>query len=225
MSTSWIGRRGAERLRRFIALTLAALAFAMASPARAFQATQNADGSFEYFFAAPSLRIESAGDLDLTGLSFIEGVADGFRVGASFGLDWLGGESGWLAQSAATWSGLATLPRSLAIISGGDLDLGSARLRLAGGTISLTGETIRLGGGAIIDAGGSGAIVITAPDGTIPVRPVPLPGSEGAITILPGGDIGLIGTSPIPEPTTAALLLAGLLALAGVAGRGARMAQ
>ncbi|MBK8121267.1 MAG: hypothetical protein IPK39_20520 [Sulfuritalea sp.] len=84
---------------------------ASAMPVHAFQPTVLADGSFEYFFAAPSLDIRSAGDLDLTGLSFIDGVEGGFRVGASFNLDWLGGEKAWLASPASTWSGLDTLPR------------------------------------------------------------------------------------------------------------------
>ena len=69
MSTSWIGRRVAERrqaARGFVAFALAALALAAALPAHAFQKTATADGSFEYFFAAPSLEIRTAGDLDLS---------------------------------------------------------------------------------------------------------------------------------------------------------------
>jgi len=130
-------------VRRFAAFVFAALAVAAALPAHAFQKTSFADGRFEYFFAAPSLDIRGAGGLDLTGLSFIEGVEGGFRVGALFNLDWLDGERAWLASSASTWSGLDILPRSLSIISRGNIDFGTVRLSLPGGTISLAAGGIR----------------------------------------------------------------------------------
>jgi len=212
-STNSIGRRAAERessrvMRGFAACVFAALTVVMALPAQAFQKTSFADGSFEYFFAAPSLDIRGAGDLDLTGLSFIEGVTGGFRVGASLDLDWVGGENAWLASPASTWSGLDTLPRSLSFFAGGSLNLGATRLTLLGGTISLTaGGPLVVGDGSMFDVGGGG--IISGP-GTLLPR-------------LPGGDITLIGgPSPIPEPASVALMLAGLLALAGVATRRAK---
>jgi hypothetical protein len=193
-------------VKRFAAVAFAAFSIAVALPAHAFQKTSLADGSFEYFFAAPSLDIRSAGDLNLVGLSFIEGVAGGFRVGALFNLDWLGGEQALLASPASTWSGLDTLPRTLSVIAGGSLDLGATRLTLLGGTISLTaGGALTIGDGSVFDVGGTGGGVIRGP-GTL--LPSPL-----------GGDIRLTGPSPIPEPTTPALLLAGLMALAGFVRR------
>jgi hypothetical protein len=42
---------------------------------------------------------------------------------------------------------------------------------------------------------------------------------DGTFLIQPGGDIPLVSPSPIPEPSTAALLLAGLLGLAGIVSR------
>jgi hypothetical protein len=221
-------RRAAERLRRGVAATVAALAVGAAAPAHAYQATQLADGSFEYFFAAPSLRIASAGDLDLSGLSFIEGVADGFRVGASFMLEWLGGEDARLAPAAATWSGLAGEPRRLDIVAGGDLTFGTVSLALAGGTITLSAASeLDLGDGSRIDVGGtgggggSGAVIIGMPGALLP-RP-PLSGG-GTLTIAPGGDITLVGSpSPVPEPTAWAVLLAGLMILSGIVRRGPRM--
>ena len=274
MNTNWIGRQAAEHgqaVRRCLAaLVFAAVALAAALPAQAFQKTSFADGSFEYFFAAPSLRIETAGDLDLHGLSFIEGIEGGFRVGALFNLDWLGGEQAALGSPASTWSGIDSLPRSLSIIAGGSIDFSTVLLSLDGGSISLVaGSTLSIGDGSAIDVGDSGAIPVngggssgvvrigdpnvtlqpTIPvmgGGTITIQPGdnldirgPSPGTNpitggGTLLIKPGGGIILTGPtiltipiilivpSPIPEPTSAALLLAGLAGLAGVFGRRAR---
>lgn len=153
----------------------------------------------------PSLDIRGSGDLDLTGLSFIDGVEGGFRVGASFNLDWTGGEQAWRPFPASTWSGLDSLPRSLSIIAGGSLALGPTRFTLAEGTISLTaGGVLAIDNGLVINVGG----VIGIPGGTLPIQP--------------GGAITLDGPSPVPEPTTAAMLLAGLAGLAGLVFRRAR---
>ena len=262
MNTSWTRRQAAERgqaVRRFAAFAFAALVLVATLPAHAFQKTSFADGSFEYFFAAPSLDIRSTGDLDLSGLSFIEGVDSGFRVGALFDLDWLDGERAWLATPASTWSGIDTLPRSLSIISGGNIDFGTVRLSLPGGNISLAaGGNLNLGGGSVIATGGSDATIIGSPGFAVPPPPTaggvmltigkpgdnisiiapplttPLPSvvpmpivSGGAITLrdlspIAGGAITISGPSPIPEPSTSALLLAGLLGLAGMFGRRAR---
>ena len=214
------------------ALAFAALALAVVLPAHAFQKTSLADGSFEYFFAAPSLDVRGSGDLDLTGLSFIDGVEGGFRVGASFNLDWMGGEEAWLPSPASTWRGLDSLPRSLSIIAGGSIDFSTVLLSLDGGSISLAaGSTLNIGDGSVIDVGGSGATpvngggsggVVLIGDPNVTLRPtIPVRGG-GSITIQPGGNLAIGGPSPIPEPTTAALLLAGLAWLAGVFGRRAR---
>lgn len=214
MSTSSITRRLAKRtaghtMRRLAGCLLAALAIVMALPAHAFQKTALVDGGFEYFFATPSLEIRGAGDLDLTGLSFIEGVTGGFRVGASFDLDWLGGESAWMASSTSAWSGLDLLPRSVSFVAGGRLELGATRLTLRGGTISLTaGGPLVVGDGSVFDLGGSGGAIVAV--GGAP---------GGGLLFPPGGSITVNGPSPIPEPTTQALLLAGLLALAGFVRR------
>lgn len=257
--------------RRLCAASLVLLAAAL--PAHAFQKIALADGGFEYFFAAPSLDIRGVGDLDLTGLSFIEGVTGGFRVGASFDLDWLGGENAWLASPASTWSGLDTAQRTISIAAGGDMRFGAVQISLTGGTFSLSaGESLILGDTTTIDVGGSAGAVVSVPGfapptagGSItltgrggdtgdiapinvalpalfaptlgpilvayPVPPTSL-GSDGVLVIEPmlGGDITLIGGDitliggplPIPEPATAALMLAGLLALAGVAARRAK---
>lgn len=249
-SRSWVAR-GISLLvaaRPVRCLGAAALLLAAVMPAQAFQQTALADGGYEYFFAAPTLEIRGAGDLDFAGLSFIEGVAGGFRVGAAFDLDWLGGENASLGSPLSTWSGLDTQPRSLSIVAGGELHFGSLRLSLPGGTITLSaGESLILGDGSSLDVGGSGGTISGNPQ--IPVPPAP-PWS-GSLTIIgrpggditigtPGGDISLITPnprsvqitpgsgivvtvlSPVPEPTAAAMLLAGLLALAGVAARGAK---
>ena len=116
----------------------------------------------------PSLDIRGSGDLDLTGLSFIDGVEGGFRVGASFNLDWTGGEQAWRPFPASTWSGLDSLPRSLSIIAGGSLALGPTRFTLAEGTISLTaGGVLAIDNGLGITVGG----VIGIPGGTLPIQP------------------------------------------------------
>jgi hypothetical protein len=198
-------------MRRFAALAFAAMAIVAALPAHAFQKTSVADGSLEYFFAAPSLEIRSSGDLDLTGLSFIDGVEGGFRVGALFDLDWTGGEQALLASSTGTWSGVDTLPRSLSFVAGGNLNLGATRLSLIGGTISLTaGGALVVGDGSLFDVGGTGESPIRGPG-------VLLPGQ-------PGGGITLVRSpSPIPEPNAVTLLLVGLLALVGVAARRAKI--
>lgn len=180
----------------------------------------------------PSLDIRGSGDLDLTGLSFIDGVEGGFRVGASFNLDWTGGEQAWRPFPASTWSGLDSLPRSLSIIAGGSIDFSTVLLSLDGGSISLAaGSTLNIGDGSVIDVGGSGATpvngggsggVVLIGDPNVTLRPtIPVRGG-GSITIQPGGNLAIGGPSPIPEPTTAALLLAGLAWLAGVFGRRAR---
>lgn len=210
MNTSWTRRPAAEHgqaVRRLAAFVFAALLVAAALPAHAFQKTLFADGSFEYFFAAPSLDIRGTGDLDLTGLSFIEGIESGFRVGALFDLDWLDGERAWLASPASTWSGIDILPRTLSIVAGGNLDLGSARLSFYGGSISLTSSgTLTIGDGSVIDVGGSGAIALLT----------------GRDIVAPHEPIIVTGPAPIPEPSTAAFLLVGLAGLAGVFGRRAR---
>jgi hypothetical protein len=185
-------------MRRFAASLLAACCAALAAPAQAFQATQLADGSYEYFFAAPSLRVQGAGDLDLTGLSFIEGVADGFRVGANFALDWLGDEQAWQAPAQAIWSGFDSTPRSLEILAGGNLNFGTVSLTLNGGNILLAaGGFMDIGTGSIFDVGG---------DPVIRPPQIVLPG-DGRITLA------------IPEPSSWALLAAGLLTLMGAARR------
>ncbi len=266
-SRSWFARR-------LCAASLALLATAL--PAHAFQKTALADGGFEYFFAAPSLDIRGAGDLDLTGLSFIEGVTGGFRVGASFDLDWLGGENAWLASPASSWSGVDTAQRTLSIVAGGDMRFGTVQISLPGGTIALAGDgSVIIGDPATIDVGGSVGAVIGSPGLAVPPAPtsgsitlvsgsfgfgssaiinwVPVIGNPGFavppgsavlnrivggdpsyiyppltigsrnVPITPGGGT-LILLSPIPEPTAAALMLAGLLALAGVAARRAKAA-
>ena len=212
---SWSVRRVAERglaAQRLLALAFALLALlATALPAQAFQKTALAGGGFEYFFAAPSLDIRTDGDLDLAGLSFIEGVTGGFRVGALFDLDWTDGEQAVLASSNSTWSGLDILPRSLSFVAGGNLNLGATRLTLIGGTISLNaGGSLVVGDGSLFDVGGSGEPPIRGPG-------VLLPGQ-------PGGGITLVRSpSPIPEPNAVTLLLFGLLVLAGVTARRAKI--
>lgn len=233
MNTSWIGRRvadakSARALRRLAAGLFATLAFAAALPAGAFERTSFGDGRFEYFFDAPSLDISGTGDLDLTGLSFIEGVAGGFRVGALFDLDWLGGEQAAASPSLGAWSGLELLPRTLSFVAGGNLSLGSARLTLHGGTISLAAAgTLTIGDGAVFDVGSGGAGNGDPGIGSLPWPPR----GSGELAIGPGGSIDLNGRggsidlngpSPIPEPTSTALLLAGLAVLAGKFGRRAR---
>ena len=193
-------------MRKFAASASIVCLAALAAPAHAFSATQLADGRYEYFFEAPSLRIESAGDLDLSGLSFIEGATNGFRVGASFALDWLGDESAWSTLPASSWNGVATDARRIEIVAGGNLDIGTARLTLIGGSISMTAGTIWIGNGAMIDVGGGNAVVA---------------GDPGRLTPLPGREISLTIPSPVPEPSTWALLLAGLLSLTGVIRRNA----
>jgi len=277
-STNSIGRRAAEReparaMRRFAACVFAALAVVMALPAQAFQKTTLAGGGFEYFFAAPSLDIRGSGDLDLTGLSFIEGVEGGFRVGASFSLDWMGGENAWLASPGSTWSGLDTQPRTVSVAAGGALRFEAVRLSLPGGSFSLTaGESLILGGTTMIEVGATGSAFIGTPGPAVPPAPtsggvILVSGGSGAIInwermmignpgfavsptpaagvlnrigggdpsyfyppltsgsrnvpITPGGGT-LIFLSPIPEPASAALMLAGLLGLAGVVTRRAR---
>lgn len=213
MNTNSTGGRAAERqagpaVRRFAACLSPRWRLRRPCPPRPFRrprSTSFADGSFEYFFAAPSLDIRGAGDLDLTGLSFIEGVADGFRVGASFNLDWLGGEQAVLASPASTWSGLDGLPRSLSIISGGNIDFETVRLSLPGGTIWLAaGGAVSIGSRSEIVFGGSGVTTLQP---------------RGNLSLQPGGDLSIVSPSPIPEPSTAAPLLAGLLGLAGFVSR------
>lgn len=256
--------------RSWLARCLCAAALALlatALPAHAFQKTALADGGFEYFFAAPSLDIRGAGDLDLSGLSFIEGVTGGFRVGASFDLDWLGGENAWLASPASTWSGLDTQPRAVSIAAGGALRFEDLRLSLPGGSFSLTaGEILILGGTTMIEVGASGSVVLGSPGLAAPPAPTsggatlisggsvttidwipvagtslppapdvlnwiigndpsqfhpPLAGGSLNVPITPGGAT-LIFLSPIPEPASAALMLPGLLALAGIAAHRAK---
>lgn len=209
-NTSWIDRLSVEyreAARRVAAQTFAALAMVLALPAQAFQRTSFDDGRFEYFFAAPALEIRGSGGLDLTGLSFIEAVEGGFRVGASLNLDWLRGERAWQASPAGTWTGLDMVPRLLSIVAGDKLARGPARLTVSGGTISLTaGGALAIADGSALNGGGSVGQVIGIPRG-------------GTLLIRPGGGITLNGTSPIPEPDTAILLLTGLGGLAGFVRR------
>jgi hypothetical protein len=206
-------RRGSAAL---VAALSAALGLALVAPAQAFEKTANADGSFDYFFAAPSLAISSAGALDLGGLNFIEGVAGGFHVGASFNLDAQGGE---LAIDAAgnRWLGLDVSPRSLSIVAGGNLALGATRVSLPGGTLLLAaGGVLDLAAASFAvgaaDAGGAGAGIII-PGASLPIRPGTGLTGGGTLQIEPGG------AAPVPEPCIPAMLLAGLLLLTGVARR------
>jgi hypothetical protein len=175
-----------------------------AAPAGAFSATPLAGGGYEYFFAAPSLRIESAGDLDLTGVSFTEGVTGGFCVGASFALDWQGAENAWQTTSRAAWRGRDVLPRgqivagerrmpgvNIASSAGSMLSVGSAGD--GGGGLSVGGAEVR-----IVDGGS----VVSQSGGGLSLEP-------SMITLL----------TPVPEPAEWSLLVAGLLALVGVSAR------
>lgn len=209
--TSWIS---SGSMRRLAASLLVAGCAALAAPVHAFSVTRNVDGGYEYYFSASSLRIESAGDLDLSGLSFIESVVDGFRVGASFALDWLGGESARLESQAASWDGSSSEPRSLEISAGGNLLFGIANLSLDEGTIALSsGGFLDLGAGTRINVGTSGRGVITARDGFLRLPP------DGSLTLFPGGDVSLQAPTPIPEPTTWLQLVAGLALLSTVVRR------
>lgn len=209
-NTSWTGRRPAESLlalRRLAAAALAAMALGTMLPAHAFQKTSLADGSFEYFFAAPSLDIRGPGDLDLGGLSFIEGVSDGFRVGALFNLDWLGGEQTTLESPLSSWNGLDTFRRSLSIIAGGNLGFGTTRLSLEGGTISLAaGGNLNVGIGSMIDVGGSGGAVIGNPGSAVPPAP-----TSGSITIVSGGSGATIDWVPAGGTSVSTAPAAGVL--------------
>jgi hypothetical protein len=235
--------------RCFRRLCAASLLLAAVLPAHAFQKTALADGGFEYFFAAPSLEIRGAGDLDLTGLSFIDGVEGGFRVGAAFNLDWLGGENASLGSPLSTWSGVDTLPRGLSIVAGDSLGLGSIRLSLPGGTIALAaGGALDVGGGAIVDVGGLGVTIIRDPRSTVPPAPtfggsllIRTPGGDisltqpptstriepitpggGTLVLAPGAGIVVTVLSPVPEPGSATLMLVGMLGLGAILARRAR---
>lgn len=216
--TNWMN---SGLIRKLAASLLAICLAGLAVPAQAYLMTQLTDGSYEYFFATPSLALHSTGDIDLGGVSFIEGVDGGFRVGATFALDWRGGEQAWQTPDIV-WNGIDLSPRSLSIDSEGVLDLGATRLTLIGGTISLTAEAILIGSGAMIDVGGGNIIVDSNPG--LPDRPPrpALPVGGGSLIVLPGGDISLSGPRPvtaIPEPSSWALLGAGLLMLAAVTRR------
>jgi hypothetical protein len=205
--------------RRFAASASIACFALLAAPVRAFSETPLPDGSFEYFFAAPSLRIASTLDLDLGGLRFIEGVADGFRVGAAFPLEWLGGENARLTTASADWSGISSEPRRLDIVAGGSLSFGTVNISLAGGKISLqAGNAISLGTGSTLDVSAGGSLLLADRTGLYPRTP-PIVAGSGTLTILPGGDVSLVGSSPVPEPTAWALLLAGIPLIAGLRRR------
>jgi hypothetical protein len=194
-------------MRSLVASLLAVISTALAAPAQAFQITRLDDGSYEYFFATPSLRVQSTGDLDLAGLAFIEGVTDGFRVGASFSLDWLDGEQAWLAPAQATWSGFDSAPRGIEILVGGNLHLGSTRLTLIGGNILLAaGGILDIGTGTLVDLG-NGIVDIGGNPGIIR-PPVVHP-------FVPPDRI----TLAVPEPSTWVLLVAGLLVLTAASRR------
>lgn len=214
-----------------IALAATVLLPAYADEAASAPSAPTASGEgFEYFFATPSLSITSATDFDLTGLSFIEGVEGGFRVGSSFVLDWQVMHSSALSSGPeGTWTGSDTSPRTLSIGSGGDLSLGSARLSLNGGTIALNAQgALSFGDGAVVDAGsagtggtggGGGSVWITVGGDPLP----PLPGSvvisgggirfdtAGGFPLFGGG--GFLVLSPVPEPSAAMSMLAGMLLL------------
>jgi hypothetical protein len=177
-------------------------------------------------------------------------VEGGFRVGAEFSLESLGDENASLASSASTWSGSDTLPRSLSIVAGGSLGFATTRLSLPGGSISVAaGGNLNMGDSAIVDVAVSGVTIVRNPGSAVPPVPtfrggsllIRTPGGEISLTqpptstriepITPGGgtlllapDAGIVVTalSPIPEPTSAALMFAGLLGIAGVLARRAR---
>lgn len=203
-------RRAASALLVFLAV--------LTAPASAVTATQQPDGSYVYFFAAPSLRIESSGDIDLGGLSFIEGVADGFRVGASFLLEWLGGENARLGSRGVYWSGFSSEPRRIEISAGNDLLLGNASLSLPEGTILLAAVGSKNLDGIATNRGG--AIVLVGRDVRIdPGLQRPITNGNGSLILEPGGSISLLAPSPIPEPSTWLQLLAGLAAILTLARR------
>ncbi|WP_153117414.1 PEP-CTERM sorting domain-containing protein [Rhodocyclus tenuis] len=211
-------------MRFGVAALITALGLALVAPAQAFEKTAHADGSFEYFFAGQSLTISGPGSLDLSGLNFIEGVDNGFRVGALFMLDSLGGELA-VDSSGNRWSSLDLAPRRLDISAAGDLDLGTARLSLPGGTMLLTAGGVMNLAGASFAAGGAatgGALGSIILGETLPIRPGTLPGGGGTLQLDPGGNITLVGTAPVPEPATSTMLLAGMLLLTGLARRRTR---
>lgn len=179
------------------AAVLAALTFLCAAPARAFDSFIEADGSVTYEFDANSLRIASAGSLDLAGLRRIEALPG--RVRANGLLALAGGAddlSGRMAPDV-DWAGYASSQGTLEIGAGGALQLGTA---------SLIGfDSIRLSAGG--ELAFSGDVVMA--DGTV------LGSGDRGVPVVGGGRIDLPPRiAPVPESGTGLLLAAGLALLA-----------
>lgn len=118
----------AAETKRILAGLLSALVLLAAGPASAFEATTEADGSTTYFFGTPSLRIESAGALDLSGLRRIETFADGRILSAA-------GTPG-VVQGAVLTIGGRDDPRNPA----GSVGSGGTLVILPGADIDLSGS-------------------------------------------------------------------------------------
>lgn len=202
---------------RRLAGILLAIALSVAIPAHAFTATLEADGSTTYFFAYPSLRIESSTALDFTGLQRIEAVAGGVLARGTFELLATAADAvGLLGSDGALWTGHSDATGHLDILAGGNLNLGTATLAgfqyitlFSGGSLALNGS-VEMAGGAVSLVGRTdfpSTGMITAI------------GSGGDIIIGSGGDITLLAPLAIPEPGTWVLLAAGLVVLGAVARR------